>query len=638
MLKNFDLKKTSRTVVDLKRLKQEAASARLESQKTTTRSFSEKPAGSYANNRVERINNPLAKKKGFSILAFLIILLFLLVGAAAAGFFVFNSKDPAGKSLKLSLAMPKEITAGEDFSLALAYENLDKVSLNQIEIVAEYPDNFYFTEASIEPRNKENNIWQPGPVKPAEKGMIQIKGYAIGEIGEEKEFRIIFHYQPENFNSDFREEISKKAVIAGSILKVKTESPQLLEDGATAELKVEYSNNTKEPLRDLVLAFDVGDAFLISESYPAASGTTWQIAELKPETSQNIVVKGKINAALANPFGWIFKAWLKQPSGQDRYLYQTVGKIKTETPKIVVALSLADSEQKINWGETVNYKINLENNGEISINQPALKLIFSSGLIDWPKFNNQNNATVDAAKNSLIWLSANGGWANSLAELKPGDKLETTVALPLVSEPVDLANLEPEELILDAVLNIVFKTQKEQKVISSEHIINSILSAPRLVTEAKYYLDQQTVVGTGPLPPVIGQATSYRIYWKLFSGSKGLKNVKIKTTLPAYINWQEDSSEVTYGAGLKFDNSTRELVWEIDSLAANSQVMASFNAAVTPLESQVNQLLILTNPTYLEGWEQSGDAAISKITNLLTSDLINDPLGQGKGRVGIDSN
>jgi hypothetical protein len=105
--------------------------------------------------------------------------------------------------------------------------------------------------------------------------------------------------------------------------------------------------------------------------------------------------------------------------------------------------------------------------------------------------------------------------------------------------------------------------------------------------------------------------------------------------LPSYISLKEDSSEVTYGSDIKFDNFKRELVWLIDKIAANSRVMADFNVVVTPQESQVNQLLILTNPTSLEAEEQGSGALVSKTTNLLTSDLINDSLGQGKGRVSV---
>jgi len=626
MIKNFDLKKSVRSVVDLKKLKKEASVVNFSSQ--SERKFASTDFKNYPT------ANRSAKKKGFTILTFLIILLVLLVASAIAGFFVFSEKGPATKSLKLTFDTPKEAVAGEDFSFTLAYENLDNVSLTQMEMVIEYPENFYFIKANISPQNSEKNVWKLEPIKAGEKKEIHVSGYLTGEIKEEKEFRVIFHYRPENFSSDFQEDIIKKVVINKSLLDVNVEAPELIEDGAIAELKVSCQNNTPEPLADLVLSFDVGDAFLITETMPAASGTTWQIKTLEPNQNETILVRGKIDTALANPFSWSFKIWQKTPNGEDHYFYQKTGKINVQAPKVALTLSLDDVEQKINWGETVNYKITLENNGEIPIKQPVLKLIFSSGIIDWSKFNNQNNATVDEAKNSLIWISTNGGWANNLSELKPGDKLETTVAIFLQEEPADLANLNADELAINALATMTFKSQEEQKVINSENLIKNINSASKLIAEAKYYLDKQTAVGTGPLPPVIGQTTGYRIYWKLFSGSNGLLNVKVKTTLPAYINWEENGSSVTYGSNLKFDSSKRELVWLIDKIAANSQVMADFSVTVTPQESQVNQLLILTNPTSLEAEEQ-GAGLVAKTTNLLTSDLINDPFGQGKGRVNV---
>ncbi|MBU1131349.1 hypothetical protein KJ840_04405 [Patescibacteria group bacterium] len=657
MPKSMDIRKTKKIVVNLKKPGGPAASsssARPQS-KTTSRggsqSLERKNLPKYFNDSrssssrfraeagYQQIHRRSMKKK-LSFLSFLIILLFLLVTAAIAGFFIFYDKGPTGKSLKLALAAPKEAVAGEDFTLALAYENLDKVSLGQMEVVIEYPENFYFTKSNKKPINEENNVWRLAPLPPGATDIIEVSGYLIGEVKENKDFKVIFHYRPENFSSDFQEDISKKVTIKDSLLKVTASAPEIIEDGAEAEFKVKYKNNSTEVLENLFFNFDLGEAFAVSETDSETAGAAWEIEELKAGEEQEQIIKGTIDSTLANPLEWYFTAGLitndMESEEAVRYLYKTAGQIKIEAPKVDIILSLADEEQEVGWGEAAGYKIEIVNSGEIEINQAVLKLTFLNDFVDWENFDNQSNAQLDAETNSLVWLSTSGGWTDQLAKIKPGDKLEVNLNIPLQNEPEDLINYSPEELALEAIAALSFKSQEKHKVFSAENLVLPIISSAKLITEAKYYLDQQTKVGSGPLPPVIGETTSYRIYWKLFSGSHGLSDVKIKTTLPPYIIGQEDSAEVTMGSPLEFDGSTKEVIWLIDDLSPNSQVMASFEVAATPDASQVNQLLILTNPTILEATEQQSNNSISQTSNLLTSDLIYDPVAQGNGRVVVD--
>lgn len=644
MSKSIDIRKTRKNVVNLKKLKKASSSSKTNRPVGQTLSrrgikgTTKKSLPDYFNEgkaSYQKIRR-YPKKKKFSFLTFLIVLLFLLVTAAIAGFFVFYDKGPVGKSLKLALAAPKEVTAGRDFTLALYYENLDKVKLGQIEVVIEYPENFYFQEANQEPINEEKNVWRLIPLQPGENDRIQVTGYLIGEVKEEEEFRVFFRYQPENFSSDFQESISKKITIKDSLLKVTVEAPEMIEDGAEVEFKVKCKNDLEETLENLVISFDLGEAFSVSEINLNSTGTAWQIKQLKGGGGEEeLVLKGTIDSTLVNPLEWYFVAGMFDEEELVRYLYKTDGKIKIEAPKVLINLSLVDEEQELSWGGDANYQIEIENNGEIAINQAVLKLTFLTDFIDWGSFNNQSNAALDSKTNSLVWLSTNGGWTEQLEEIKQGDKIELLVAIPLQNVSEVLLDYSPDELVIDAVAMISFKSQDQHKLFSSEHLIQNITSETKLITEAKYYLDQQTAVGSGPIPPVIGQTTIYRIYWKLYSGSQGLSDVKIKTTLPAYIVWQEDSSEVTMGSPLEFDSATKEVIWEIDNISVNSQVMASFDVAVTPTESQVNQLLILTNPASLEAKEQQSGSLVSQTTNLLTSDLIDDPVAQGQGRVTV---
>ncbi len=569
------------------------------------------------------------------VLFFFIVLLIILIGAAVAGFLFFGQKFNSARSLRLTLAAPQAIIAGEEATLTIGYENLDKVPLENLEAVLEYPEGFFYGSSSQLPYNRENNLWRLENLAVGQKAELTISGRLIGLLDESKEFNVIFQYQPRNFNSNFKETISQRIKISDALLAINLTAPETVTEGQTVEFKVAYQNKRAQAFTNLRFAFELGEAFKILGATPTSTNNQWVKDKLEKDESGEISLSGQLDPLSAAPLSWYFKAWwLEDNNGQqlERPLFQQSGKISLVKPDLTVAVEVLSSADKFNWGQTVDYKITYQNNGQLEAKDAVLKLALNE-LIDWPKYQNKDGAKIE--NNSLSWNGSAGAATAALASLGPQAKGELIVSLPLIGEPKDLAQKLAEDLTIEAVASLSVKVNGLEKVFSSSPQLTAIVSQPRLVTEARYYLDTTTKVGSGPLPPKIGEETKYRIFWKLFTGSQGLNRIKVKTNLPAYIKWLGSVDQPTLGSPLQFDESAHELVWEADEAAPNSSLLASFLVAVEPKADQVNQLLILTNPSSLSAQEKNTQNLVSKTAGLLTSDLIGDPVAQGQGRVTV---
>ncbi len=574
------------------------------------------------------------KKKSSGLLTFLIVLLVLLVGAAMASFFIFGSGG-SSQSLKLAFATPKNIASGENVILEVTYENLDKISLENIELVIHYPEGFYFDSSNIEPSNQEKNQWQLEPLEVGQSGKVRVEGQLVGKIKEEKEFTVVLHFQPANFHSDFMEEISKKIKIDDALLDVSIEAPEQIEDGQEVSFKVKYENKKKEDIKDVYFGFELAEGFEATYLSPTTTEYTWLIEEILAKQDNKIELSGLVDSSETNPLPWLFRVWQmveKDGQPQERVLFQESGEVKIIAPRLEIEVAPLNPDKNLNWGEEVDFKITYKNSGELDVSEAVLKLSLSD-LVDWSRYNNVTGATRD--NNILIWLSKSGQAAKGLSDISQGDEKDLIVTVPLINEPDELTDFLPNELMVEAQAFISVKFNDEDKVFASEVFASPIASQARLLTEARYYLDAYSKVGSGPLPPVIGQETTYRIYWKVFSGSNGLKNIKIKTSLPSYIDWEGEVDSPTLGSSLEFDESSKQVAWEINEVGANAQLMASFDISVIPSESQVNQLLILSNPTSFTAEEKSTKAVISSTNDLLTSELLGDSIAQGEGRVKV---
>jgi len=634
MPKNFDLKRRAKGVVDLRHgLKSKpvmSGKAPLNRQSASS-AFLKSDHQDYA--KLKR----LPKKNGRAVLIVLIIILFLLVGAAAAGFIFFGPQGSSTDSVKVSLATAKSIASGEELGLALSYENIDQIALQDIEVIFEYPEGFFFDRANLRPTGAEQNIWRLPDLQPDQSGKIEIDGQLIGELNGQKEFKVTFYYQPQNFSSTFKTELVTSVKITDVLFEVQVEAPAEITRGSGAAFKANFKNTTALTMENMDLSFNLGESFVLTEAQPSTTADLiWHYEKILPNTQGQLALLGTYQEGTAGEVPWEFRVWqniIKDEKPQARLIYQAAGTVKIVAPDLKVSFEFLNPDS-VAWGEDLKCQLVVANDGQAEVQNLQAKVRFNSAVIDWPRFANQTSAQV--SDGALAWFKDNGDFGQKIQQLKDGASEKLTFNLPIIPKPDNLEIISPEELLVSAKASLAFDFNGQQQLVDSPEQIAFLAIQPQLLSEARYNLDAGTVVGQGPLPPVIGQETQYRIYLKLFSGSRGLAKVEVKTSLPAYINWVGVKDETTLGTPLKYDEATRQVIWQIESLSANTQVMASFNVAVTPNDTQVNQLLILTNPVSLSATEQGTNNLVAKTTNLLTSDLLGDPVEQGQGRVKVE--
>ena len=175
------------------------------------------------------------------------------------------------------------------------------------------------------------------------------------------------------------------------------------------------------------------------------------------------------------------------------------------------------------------------------------------------------------------------------------------------------------------------KFKREGQCISNYNNINTNI---QLKVEGRYFDDDNIAVGTGPLPPVVGKTTTFRVYWSIANSLHEVTDVAVKTTLPAGVEWVNKYlvkvGNISYSAR---DNS---ITWSIDRISPNKSfddVNVWFDVSVTPTPQQAKKLLILTDQTTLTATDKLTESEITKIGKAVTSNLEDDPIGGGRGLV-----
>lgn len=540
------------------------------------------------------------KKKGL-IIFLVIAFLFILAGAAVAGFMIFNTDfdgTQAGKA-EININSVNEIASGEKIELEIVYENKENTTINNGNITVHYPSGFYFQKANPQP-NTDDNSWNIANVAAGAGGKITITGQLVGELEEEKSFNAFFTYQPENFKSDFQDTANKIVRINDTIVTVQTQLQELAYSGQEIEYQINFTNTSSLPLPNVKVMVELPQGFEITSTDPTAdtSDNTWKYDELASQQEESIFIKGVITGDSKQEKDFKFQLGLEEPNGFYNLQVEKTDALMIVNPNLKLNLQ---GPEYIVPGEEIEYNISAENTSDIAIEDIKLQLDFSPGLTEKEKITLEDIASIQPGAKKEISKKI-------ITNKKP--KAGVTGLISTLS--VASAKVEGQEVKLD-------KTAEFESKIKAELSFE---------TQARYYDDDLTKIGTGPVPPKVGVPTSYVIWWDINAAGGNLKDITVTTTLPDEIDGITRSSKA-----VEYDRNTGQVTYSLDKLPKADSKRVSFTVMITPTKDQVNKLLVLTKETVINAVDANTKETISQNIERLTSDLPNDPAASGKGVV-----
>ena len=607
-------------------------------------------------------NSQPKKKKSF----FKKLTVFLLAGCLlAVGFLIWQTYDnltnpltPASKNVILNISGPTEIISGELTKYQIVLENSSNLTIKEAEVVARFPSNFIFREFEPEPKNYNQDskaktslkisqyFWRFSNLLPGSKNEITILGQTFGEIGSQQIITVSCHYQPENFSSEFKVSSILKTEISDTLVSLKIDAPTEIVDNAEIEYQIKINSSKKDLAtaspKNLRVFIEYPKGFTLSEVKPKtnkqAEQEFWLLENLKEE--QIIAVTGH----LTGEAGEYKELLVKVGYYVDEDFQLQAGEsfitliIKPELDLTLKANNLKIKSLAMDWGQAVEYSLTLKNTGEVELRDIILKLNFQGNdIINWLNIDCLQDRDCDfflsTADNkeakTLIWTRDQ---LDDLETLIPGGS--KTVILKLNIQEQN-PNERQENLYTEVQALADFKIEEVKDSVQTESnkITTKVKTAATLKTEARYYTDEYLKIGSGPLPPLVGAATSFRIFWQVDNTSNALKDVKVTTTLPSNVTWTNKIQ--TFAGTLKYNAYNHQVTWTISSVSAYSfdTVKANFEISVTPTLTQVGEYLTLTQETTLEATDNFTNESVSDVAGYLTSELENDLRAQGKGRV-----
>lgn len=564
----------------------------------------------------------------------------VLVAAAWAGFSFFKPyRGFHGQGLSITVEGPERVSLGRDTTFFINYQNISSEPIASADIRVTFPSDFTLAGAEPTP-NADGSVWRLGALPVDGRGTIKLHGTFTGALGTVTAVQVVSNFRPASFNSDFDVISTKVLRYEDSVLQGKLIVPVKVLPGDSVSLVYEIENQGDEAVSGLEARIVLPDGFqrVMTSGTEDLDGQQVRlpIGTLAAGASTTVVVKGAFASGVSGEAHLVAQAGRTTPDG--RFLPSQ----RSETSFTVLAGDLSlklvvngvDTDTVIPYGGMLRFGIQYENTASEDLKDVVLRMRFESptstvskdaAFVDWNAF--EDSASGTRKGNVITWDKKQ---IPALARLSAHDLGTIDVGLRGVPASMGTSTLGMRA-VLEATIASVGDTVVK-RVIQAPPILLTYLTDASFQTDVRYFSDEGAPVGTGPLPPVVGQATTYRVGWSVSKKFHELKGIKVTAVLPKIAAW---TGNVNVGAGeVTYDDASRTVTWVLNRLPADvGEAYADFDVAITPTEADIGRFAQVVGESRFEATDADLNKPIVQTAAARSTDLQNDDGAKGKGVV-----
>lgn len=503
-----------------------------------------------------------------------IITFFLISGAliGAFGFYYYQRNVYSKEILKLEILGSEETQAFDEIEYVVKYKNNGNTVLEEPILTFQYPENSFPSDNNSKRLEKTLEDIYPGEEK-----TLSFKGRLFGKEDETKQAEAVLKYRPKNLKAFYESKTTFTTKIKSVPLTLGFDLPSKIESGKEFQFFLNYFSNSDWPLSNLRLKIEYPSNFEFIRSQPQAlEKTEWNLPILNKAEGGRIEVRGRVSGELAEQK--IFRATLGLwQEGEFTLLKEATKGAEIEESSLSIFQRINGSSQYIaSAGDILHYEIFFRNVGEGSFQNLFLVSKLEGRAFDFGTIKTEAGQ-FSSGDNSIVW-----DWQDvpKLQYLRQGEEGKVEF---WINVKKDWQLSSPQDKNFSLKNKIIISQSSEE----FETRINS-----KLEVSQKGFFQDEVFGNSGPLPPRIGESTTYTIIWQAKNHYNDVKNVKVKAILPSEVKltgkiFPEDSK-------LTFDSQSREIVWEAGDLEAGKGILneapnVSFQISFTPLFYQIGQ-------------------------------------------------
>jgi len=494
----------------------------------------------------------------------ILVFIFLTLLLGIFGYWQWQRHIFSEEVVRLEIFGPRMVEAGEEFEYVVKFKNKGVVRLEEVRLIFEYP------RQAIVPDGKP--LWQEiilEDINPGQEKTIPFRARLLGREGENLVARAALSYRPKNLQARFESVTTFTTIIESVPLTFEFEMPPRIKPGRNFTFRINYFSHLDYPLTNLRIQIEYPPGFQFISSVPRAlKGNEWTIPVLNSFQGGRIEISGQFLGEASQPK--IFRARLGiLREGEFILLRESQKAIEITRPAIHLGQKINRNPDHVaSAGEWLYYEIYFKNLGDRTLTNLFMVIRLEGEAFDFQTIRSDLGQTTPGL-NSIVF------------DWRRVSKLQ--FLLPMEEGRVDFwVRLRDD---FGPVTNPVLRNTISIDGVEKEFVtkVNSRLE----IVQRGYFQ-------SGPIPPRVGETTTYTIVWQAKNYYSLVRNVKVKATLPPGVELTGKIFPEEEALKFTFDPETREIVWLVGDLEMRTDVFAPprslvFQIAFTPLPDQIGQ-------------------------------------------------
>ena len=546
---------------------------------------------------------------------FIFIIIILCIVLGAAGFWYWQRNPYSKEILKLEILGSGEAAIFQEVEYTVKYKNNGNVRLEEPRLIFEFPE-YTLLEEGLS-RRQEIGPEELGDIYPGEEKTLQFKGRLFGKEGDIKIAKAWLSYRPKNLQARYESVTTFTTEIKSVPLTFDFDLSSKIEAGRDFKFSLNYYSSLDYPLSNLGIKIEYPPDFEFLGSDPQGlAKTEWEISLLNQAEGGRIEITGKLSGEVKEQK--IFKATLGIWQEDEFVLLKEITRgVEITRPRLFVFQQINGQSQYIaNPGDLLHYEIFFRNIGEEPFTDLFLVATLGGRGFDLETVK-ADSSQFKRGDNSIIW-----DWRDvpKLRFLGQGEEGKVEFWINLKDEWEISSPQEKNAILKNTVLISQIKEEFETK-------INSKLA----ISQRGYY--QEEVFGnSGPIPPKVGETTTYTIIWQAKNYFNDVKNVKVKAVLPSNVRLTGKIFPEQESSKFAFDIQSREIIWmvrdnqvmETGTGVLNPAPNIAFQVALTPTSGQKGKVLPIIKEAIITGEDQWTESFIEGKTSAIDTTLPDD--------------
>jgi len=410
-------------------------------------------------------------------------------------------------------------------------------------------------------------------------------------------------YAPNNLQGIFESIASANVSIASLPLTVIFDLPQKAVNGQSVRGSFHFVVEKELESMPLIARIILPDNFTLRDSAPKPDDTTtWKFDKINPGESYRVEFEGVIEGYESETKNFDLLFGTSDDKTGFKEQYKISRQIRISSSPIEFTQTVNGSVENIaSPGEELKFKISYKNKTGVDIEDVSISAQLIGDAFDFSTLNT-GSGYFNKETDTIVW---NKDFLLGLASL---DKDESGNVEFSVSLKKDTTAKDYGDKNIYVKTRAIIDTTKIPLALNglslrAESSARVNLRTSLLLSQKAYYYEGP-FSNSGPIPPKVGERTTYTIFWRAENSSNEVKDVTVEAALSRHVVFE--GKVYPQDSGLNYNSSTHSLSWDLGKLlpGVGSIIPAktvAFQVSFTPSEEMRGNVAELIEQAKISG-------------------------------------